>query len=88
MESCAFVSADDRTLFVKGLADSVDEGKLQDFFSEASEVRLPQKDGYHRGYGTSFFLLFFLCIVWNVCVFCVKEERLFCVLVFEKLHLV
>lgn len=45
-----FVSADDRTLFVKGLADSVDEGKLQAFFPEASEVRLPQKEGYHRGY--------------------------------------
>ena len=45
-----FVSADDRTLFVKGLADSVDEGKLQAFFSEATEVRLPQKEGYHRGY--------------------------------------
>ena len=50
--------ADDRTLFVKGLADSVDEEKLQDFFSEASEVRLPQKEGYHRGYAFSLVTVF------------------------------
>ncbi|XP_070185754.1 nucleolin-like isoform X9 [Littorina saxatilis] len=43
-------SADDRTLFVKGLAENVDQGKLEEFFSEASEVRLPQKDGYHKGF--------------------------------------
>ncbi|KAL8572087.1 hypothetical protein ACOMHN_031044 [Nucella lapillus] len=43
-------SADSRTLFVKGLAESVDESKLQSFFSEASEIRLPQTDGYHKGF--------------------------------------
>ena len=43
-------SADARTLFVKGLADSVDESKLYEFFSGATEIRLPQKDGYHKGY--------------------------------------
>ena len=64
---------------MKGLADSVDEGKLQDFFSEASEVRLPQKDGYHRGYGTSFFLLFFsMHCLECVCVLCKRRKVILC----------
>ncbi|KAK7502053.1 hypothetical protein BaRGS_00006805 [Batillaria attramentaria] len=43
-------SDDTRTLFVKGLADSVTESTLQEFFSKAEQVRLPQKDGYHKGF--------------------------------------
>lgn len=43
-------SDDARTLFVKGLAENVNESKLKKFFSEATEIRLPQKDGYHRGF--------------------------------------
>ena len=46
-----FSSANDAcTLFLKGLADSVNLGKLKQFFSKATEVHLPQKDSYHRGF--------------------------------------
>ena len=49
---CLFVflfSGDDATLFVKGLSDSVNESKLREFFPDAISIRLPMKDGYHRG---------------------------------------
>ena len=44
------LSADARTLFVKGLADSVDKSDLEEFFSEASDIRIPMKEGSHKGY--------------------------------------
>jgi RNA recognition motif-containing protein len=49
LKVCFFVSADDRTLFIKGIADSVTEDTFREFFSDAMEVRMPHKDGHHKG---------------------------------------
>ena len=46
-------SGDDKTLFVKNLADTVTEDTLRDFFSpaEIDEIRLPKKrDGGCKGW--------------------------------------
>ncbi|OWF52089.1 glycine-rich RNA-binding protein GRP2A-like [Mizuhopecten yessoensis] len=42
---------DEKTLFVKNLAESVTEDSLKSFFSDTVEVRLPSRpDGAHKGF--------------------------------------
>jgi len=41
---------DSRTLFVKSLPDDVDQGSLGGIFDTASDIRVPMKDGYPKGF--------------------------------------
>ncbi|XP_012938051.1 nucleolin isoform X2 [Aplysia californica] len=41
---------DSRTLFVKGLPDDVTQDSLGTVFESASDIRIPQKDGYPKGF--------------------------------------
>lgn len=41
---------DSRTLFVKSLPDDVDQSSLGGIFDTASDIRIPMKDGYPKGF--------------------------------------
>ena len=40
---------DSRTLFVKNLPEDATADALREIFDTAADVRLPMKDGYHKG---------------------------------------
>ena len=49
---CRMISftEDSRTLFCKGLPDDVNQDSLAEIFDSASDIRIPMKDGYPKGY--------------------------------------